>query len=75
MDRFGKRYKNVQSVFSINDDSQGSEDELNLSDIEPYIKTVEKVIFFMLINFLNYILAEMERSYQKTGDYKTFSMS
>jgi len=34
-DRFGKRYRNIQSVFSINDDSPTSgNDEVNLSDIE-----------------------------------------
>ncbi|KAI1731989.1 rab-GTPase-TBC domain-containing protein [Ditylenchus destructor] len=43
-DRFGKRYRNVQSVFSIsNDDSQESDEDLNFSDIESSTKVTEKL--------------------------------
>jgi hypothetical protein len=43
-DRFGKRYRNVQSVFSINEDSLSSDvDDLNMAEIEQNIKVTEKL--------------------------------
>lgn len=40
----GRRYRNVQSVFSLNEDSLSSDvDDLNMNEIEPAIKRCEKL--------------------------------